>query len=81
MPSLSVLYTVGFNAIIIQSSSLIHLVMSFHLQAFSTTAPLSNPEDISRIHLLGDTKEKYDLYINPTMMSDNGEYHCLYKTR
>lgn len=42
---------------------------------------VSNSEDTSRFQVLADTKEEFHLYMSPTMMSDNGEYHCLYKTR
>ncbi len=58
-----------------------HLIISFHLQALFSTVMVSNSEDIARIDLLVDTKEAFHLYMSPIMMSDNGEYRCLYKTR
>ncbi|XP_070711934.1 uncharacterized protein [Pempheris klunzingeri] len=41
----------------------------------------SDSEDMSRVHVLADTKEEFHLFISPTTMSDNGQYRCLYKTR
>lgn len=49
------------------------------VQAFLHT--VSDFEDKSRIHVLADTKEEFHLYMSQTMMSDNGQYRCLYKTK
>ncbi|XP_044044331.1 uncharacterized protein LOC122872316 isoform X2 [Siniperca chuatsi] len=56
-------------------------IVSIEKEALFYTAVVSNSEDISRIDLFVDTKEAFHLYITRTMMSDNGEYRCLYKTR
>ncbi|XP_045912676.1 uncharacterized protein LOC123975316 isoform X2 [Micropterus dolomieu] len=56
-------------------------IVSTGKEALYSTAVVSNAEDLSRMDLSVDTKEAIHLFINPTMMSDNGEYRCLYKTR
>ncbi|KAI3365730.1 hypothetical protein L3Q82_000695 [Scortum barcoo] len=50
-------------------------------EALFSTAVVSNSEDISRVNLLVDITEAFYLHMSPIMMSDKGEYRCLYKTR
>ncbi|XP_070813940.1 uncharacterized protein [Chaetodon trifascialis] len=56
-------------------------IVSSQEEASFQTAAVSDSEEIPRVDLSGDIKGEFHLSLSPAMMSDNGEYRCLYKTR
>ncbi|XP_030265333.1 uncharacterized protein LOC115576868 isoform X2 [Sparus aurata] len=56
-------------------------IISGQIKDPGTDDTVFHPDDLYRLIILCDAKEKCSLFMGQTLMSDNGEYRCLYKAR